>query len=137
MRGTIIKGIAGFYYVKSGETVYRCRAKGAFKEQGIKPAVGDEVRFLVGAEEDNTLITEIHSIEICQYLSQRWYATPQVSISCLQDDPIKFSDLACFQHFHFLLMVYGFEYPIIEEGRTQPALSFLFFSQYGDCEQQT
>jgi ribosome biogenesis GTPase len=45
--------------VKSGETVYRCRAKGAFKEQGIKPAVGDEVRFQVGAEEDNTLITEI------------------------------------------------------------------------------
>ncbi|MCR5034842.1 MAG: ribosome small subunit-dependent GTPase A [Clostridia bacterium] len=59
MRGTIVKGIAGFYYVKSGETVYRCRAKGAFKEQGIKPAVGDEVRFQVGAEEDNTLITEI------------------------------------------------------------------------------
>ena len=59
MRGTIIKGIAGFYYVKSGETVYRCRAKGAFKEQGIKPAVGDEVRFQVGVEEDNTLVTEI------------------------------------------------------------------------------
>jgi ribosome biogenesis GTPase len=59
MRGTIIKGIAGFYYVKSGETVYRCRAKGAFKEQGIKPAVGDEVRFQIGTEEDNTLVTEI------------------------------------------------------------------------------
>lgn len=59
MRGTIVKGIAGFYYVKSGETVYRCRAKGAFKEQGIKPAVGDEVRFQEGVEEDNTLITEI------------------------------------------------------------------------------
>ena len=59
MRGTIVKGIAGFYYVKSGETVYRCRAKGAFKEQGIKPAVGDEVRFQVGAEEDNTLVTEV------------------------------------------------------------------------------
>ena len=59
MRGTIIKGIAGFYYVKSGETVYRCRARGIFKEQGIKPAVGDEVVFEIGAEEDNTLVTEI------------------------------------------------------------------------------
>lgn len=59
MRGTIIKGIAGFYYVKSGETVYRCRARGIFKEQGIKPAVGDEVCFEIGAEEDNTLVTEI------------------------------------------------------------------------------
>ena len=59
MKGTIIKGIAGFYYVKSGETVYRCRAKGTFKEQGIKPAVGDEVHFQIGAEEDNMLVTEI------------------------------------------------------------------------------
>ena len=59
MRGTIIKGIAGFYYVKSGETVYRCRARGLFKEQGVKPAVGDEVCFEIGAEEDNTLVTEI------------------------------------------------------------------------------
>ena len=45
--------------MKSGETVYRCRARGIFKEQGIKPAVGDEVCFEVGAEEDNTLVTEI------------------------------------------------------------------------------
>ena len=45
--------------MKSGETVYRCRARGIFKEQGIKPAVGDEVRFEIGAEEDNTLVTEI------------------------------------------------------------------------------
>ena len=59
MNGTIIKGIAGFYYVKSGETVYRCRARGIFKEQGIKPAVGDAVLFEVGAEEDNTVVTEI------------------------------------------------------------------------------
>ncbi|MBR0455547.1 MAG: ribosome small subunit-dependent GTPase A [Firmicutes bacterium] len=59
MKGTIIKGIAGFYYVKSGDTVYRCRAKGTFKEKGIKPAVGDEVCFQVGTEEDNTLVTEI------------------------------------------------------------------------------
>ena len=45
--------------MKSGETVYRCRAKGTFKEKGIKPAVGDEVCFQVGTEEDNTLVTEI------------------------------------------------------------------------------
>ena len=59
MRGIIIKGIAGFYYVKSGETVYRCRARGIFKEQGIKPAVGDSVCFEIGEEEDNTVVTEI------------------------------------------------------------------------------
>ena len=65
MKGTIIKGIAGFYYVKSGETVYRCRAKGTFKEQGIKPAVGDEVHFQIGAEEDNMLVTEIMPRKNC------------------------------------------------------------------------
>ena len=43
LNGTIIKGIAGFYYVKSGDTVYRCKARGVFKQRDIKPAVGDHV----------------------------------------------------------------------------------------------
>ena len=59
MRGKIIKGIAGFYYVKSGETVYRCRARGIFKDRGIKPAAGDEVVIELGEEEDNSTVTEI------------------------------------------------------------------------------
>ncbi|MDD3169811.1 MAG: ribosome small subunit-dependent GTPase A, partial [Eubacteriales bacterium] len=28
MKGTIIKGIAGFYYVKVGERIYQCKARG-------------------------------------------------------------------------------------------------------------
>ncbi|MCR4658635.1 MAG: ribosome small subunit-dependent GTPase A [Lachnospiraceae bacterium] len=42
MRGRIIKGIAGFYYVfaEDGET-YACKAKGIFRLTGIKPLVGD------------------------------------------------------------------------------------------------
>lgn len=59
MRGTIIKGIAGFYYVKSGETVYRCKARGVFKERGIKPAVGDQVEMEVIEDNDDSWITEI------------------------------------------------------------------------------
>lgn len=59
IEGTIVKGIAGFYFVKSGDTVYRCRARGIFKERGIKPAVGDKVNFEFGEEEDNRVITEI------------------------------------------------------------------------------
>lgn len=46
MRGRIIRGIAGFYYVcVSGESaaVYECRAKGVFRRDGRKPLVGDEV----------------------------------------------------------------------------------------------
>ncbi|MCQ2546716.1 MAG: ribosome small subunit-dependent GTPase A [Clostridia bacterium] len=59
MRGTIVKGIAGFYYVKSGETVYRCKARGIFKERGEKPAVGDSVEMEVIEGNDDSLITEI------------------------------------------------------------------------------
>ena len=59
MRGQITKGIAGFYYVKSGETVYRCKARGIFKQQDIKPAVGDQVVFELIEGNDDNLITEI------------------------------------------------------------------------------
>ena len=46
-KGLIVKGIAGFYYVKSGDEVYRCKARGVFKQRAVKPAVGDEVEFEV------------------------------------------------------------------------------------------
>ena len=59
LEGLIIKGIAGFYYVKSGESVYRCKARGVFKQREIKPAVGDRVRMEVIEDNDDSLITEI------------------------------------------------------------------------------
>ncbi len=59
LKGTIVKGIAGFYYVKSGEAVYRCKARGIFKERGIKPAVGDRVMMEIIENNDDSLITEI------------------------------------------------------------------------------
>ncbi len=45
MEGKIIKGIAGFYYVHTPEEnkVYECKAKGIFRNQNIKPLVGDDV----------------------------------------------------------------------------------------------
>lgn len=43
MKGLIIKGIAGFYYVKTETEVYQCKARGIFKKDGIVPHVGDEV----------------------------------------------------------------------------------------------
>jgi len=47
MRGTIIKGIAGFYYVWAEGTVYECRARGIFKKNGMTPLVGDDVELTV------------------------------------------------------------------------------------------
>lgn len=45
MNGKIIKGIAGFYYVHVPEEdkIYECKAKGIFRNQNIKPLVGDDV----------------------------------------------------------------------------------------------
>ena len=44
MQGKILKGISGFYYVHIIESgIYECKAKGAFRQQGIKPLVGDLV----------------------------------------------------------------------------------------------
>ena len=59
MRGRIVRGIAGLYYVrcgdaageagtsgvsgKQGDGLYECSAKGIFRREGKKPLVGDEV----------------------------------------------------------------------------------------------
>ena len=44
MQGKILKGISGFYYVHVVESgIYECKAKGIFRQQGIKPLVGDLV----------------------------------------------------------------------------------------------
>lgn len=53
MKGKIIKGIAGFYYVHDGRTkIYECKAKGIFRNRGIKPLVGDDVEFTILDEAD-------------------------------------------------------------------------------------
>ena len=45
MQGKIIKGIAGFYYVHVPQQgIYECKAKGSFRNQKIKPMVGDNVK---------------------------------------------------------------------------------------------
>ena len=48
MEGKIEKGIAGFYYVHVPQMgVYECKAKGVFRNQNIKPLVGDNVEIEV------------------------------------------------------------------------------------------
>ena len=55
MQGKILKGIAGFYYVHVAESgVYECKAKGVFRQQKIKPLVGDIVDIAVIDEEEKT-----------------------------------------------------------------------------------
>ncbi len=43
MKGLIIKGIGGFYYVKTDEGIIEAKGRGIFKKDGITLCVGDEV----------------------------------------------------------------------------------------------
>lgn len=48
MKGKIIRGIAGFYYVHTGNCgIYTCKAKGIFRKLHVKPLVGDDVELSV------------------------------------------------------------------------------------------
>lgn len=48
MQGKIVKGISGFYYVHIAESgIYECKAKGIFRNQKIKPLVGDDVEIAI------------------------------------------------------------------------------------------
>lgn len=49
--GKIVKGIAGFYYVETSNGIYECKAKGAFRNQKVKPLVGDNVEIEIIDEE--------------------------------------------------------------------------------------
>lgn len=43
MKGIILKGIGGFYYVRTEDGVIECKARGKFRYDSMKPMVGDEV----------------------------------------------------------------------------------------------
>lgn len=54
LEGKIVKGIGGFYYVKSDGDVYECRARGIFRKQDIVPMVGDDVKIRLTKEDKTT-----------------------------------------------------------------------------------
>lgn len=53
--GKLIKGIGGFYYVETAETIYECRARGLFRKQKITPLIGDDVSITVNENGENTI----------------------------------------------------------------------------------
>ena len=58
MDGKIIKGIGGFYYIKTEEGLIECKARGKFRHKDIKPMVGDNVTIKI--ENGKGVIEEIH-----------------------------------------------------------------------------
>lgn len=54
----IFKGVGGFYYVNCEGTLYECRGRGIFKNQGITPMVGDRVSISVVDEQGKQGVVE-------------------------------------------------------------------------------
>ncbi len=55
LKGIIIKGIGGFYYVEAAGEVYECKARGAFRKKKITPLAGDNVTITVREGKENTI----------------------------------------------------------------------------------
>lgn len=60
-KGTIIRGVGGFYLVDTGEEQVECKARGIFRKKNLKPCVGDEVEieYTQDTEEVTGVITRI------------------------------------------------------------------------------
>ena len=73
MQGKIVKGISGFYYVHVAETgIYECKAKGIFRNQKIKPLVGDDVEIVV-LDEEKKIVEYFMNIDRLITLHQKEY----------------------------------------------------------------
>ncbi len=56
MKGIILKGIGGFYYIKAEDGfVYECKAKGIFRKEKITPLAGDWVKITVDGEKKGVI----------------------------------------------------------------------------------
>lgn len=64
VEGRLIKGIGGFYYVETAESVYECKARGIFRKKKITPLVGDIVSISIHEKAENT-IDEIKERKNC------------------------------------------------------------------------
>ena len=69
IQGKIIKGIAGFYYVKANETIYECSARGKFRNQDVSLLIGDDVEIEI--EHKESLRGEYKTASIEKVLARR------------------------------------------------------------------
>lgn len=58
--GIIMKGIGGFYYVRTSNEIVECRARGIFREENLTPLVGDKVKIRINEEDNSGYIEEIY-----------------------------------------------------------------------------
>ena len=60
LKGVIIRGVGGFYYVKTSEGIIESRARGLFRDENITPLVGDKVNIRISEEDNSGYIDEIY-----------------------------------------------------------------------------
>jgi ribosome biogenesis GTPase len=58
IKGIIVKALAGYYYVKTDQGTYMCRARGIMRKKGVSPLVGDIVEIQIEDEEDKEGIVD-------------------------------------------------------------------------------
>ncbi len=64
IKGIIVKGIGGFYYVKAEDkNIYECKARGVFRKEKITPTIGDRVEIEVKNSKGS--ITKIEERHTC------------------------------------------------------------------------
>ena len=56
LQGIVMQQNGGFYYVEAADAVYACRARGAFRRQGLTPVAGDRV--VISVNDDMTGVLE-------------------------------------------------------------------------------
>ncbi len=59
IRGRILKGIGGFYYVETELGIIECRARGSFRNKEMSPYVGDYVTAEIDREKMCGVVSEI------------------------------------------------------------------------------
>lgn len=59
LEGIIVKGIGGFYYVKTSEGIIESRARGVFRETDITPLVGDKVKIKISEEDGSGYVVDL------------------------------------------------------------------------------
>ncbi|WP_163339529.1 ribosome small subunit-dependent GTPase A [Desulfopila sp. IMCC35008] len=84
MKGKIIKGVSGFYYVHiPGKGVYECRARGILRKEKIKPLIGDNVEM--------ALVDEAQKVGNVERILQRTNHLIRPAVANLDQTVIVFS----------------------------------------------
>ncbi|MFZ7132052.1 MAG: ribosome small subunit-dependent GTPase A [Eubacteriales bacterium] len=89
MKGIIIKGIGGFYYVQSNGVLFACKPRGLFRKEKFKPLTGDIVNIETCLSGPGT-ITDIFPRKNCLHRPPICNITQVVIISAIVDPEINY-----------------------------------------------